>query len=752
MSRAETVPCSKVWSTRFDRELRRVIDAIRLGDLDDALAMAESVAGRAAPLGDDYARGRALTFMAEVAHLQGRLGAARSAGDDAERLLRGIGLWGGVSRVCRILADLARTEGNGSEAWRHLTDAVAAAEMMATSGPEADVRARALFECHVLAAGLLRDENRVDEGLERLRQADLLAVEMSDPMLLGDLSLVRGRFEWLIDPPRGLEMIRRAARIYTHNRLTLRTAVAREAEADCLLSIGDLAGARDAYAGALALSADSNAPERTERLAAVLAGLEERLAAARSARQGGVARGAASGPALAAALAHPTIASLVDPEARFSEFCAHLTSVIVRDLGVAAAAAVVHDLGGGAHQVIASEPAAAASERLASPSGAVSLPIDADLRLSLELQGATADAASVVEPLRRLAALRVSDQVAFDLGREPLVTRAEALRHGMVIASLEMQAVLNQVIKAAQADCTVLIMGESGTGKERVARAAHELSRRKSEPFIVTNCAAFPSELVESKLFGHRKGAFTGATSDSPGLFRAADRGSLFLDEIGELPLALQPKLLRALDVGEIEPLGATSPVKVGARVLAATNRDLELEASEGRFREDLFHRLAVVTIAIPPLRSRPADIIPLARHFVRQICEESGVGHVVEIHPSAEVLLREHDWPGNVRQLHNVLLRTLLLNDFRLIRAQDVRPWVARRGHPQRPELLAPKPTRLDDVVADAARRAIVDALAAAGGSRSEACRRLGITRGRFYRLAKEVGLDLSSTAKDES
>jgi transcriptional regulator with GAF, ATPase, and Fis domain len=204
----------------------------------------------------------------------------------------------------------------------------------------------------------------------------------------------------------------------------------------------------------------------------------------------------------------------------------------------------------------------------------------------------------------------------------------------------------------------VIITGESGTGKEVIARAIHDLSTRAGKPYIAFNCAAVPRDLFEGQLFGYRKGAFTGAANDQPGVLRATDGGTVLLDEIGELPLDVQPKLLRFLENGEILPLGERKPVKLDVRVIAATFRDLDQLVRERLFREDLFYRLQVVPLRVPPLRERPDDVIALARHFVRLL---TPAGHEPPVlAPDALAALNAHRWPGNVRELRNVIERSL--------------------------------------------------------------------------------------------
>ncbi len=230
---------------------------------------------------------------------------------------------------------------------------------------------------------------------------------------------------------------------------------------------------------------------------------------------------------------------------------------------------------------------------------------------------------------------------------------------GLVAASAPMRRLVADLGRLAGSRATVVITGESGTGKEVIAHALHTLSPRQALPLIAFNCAAVPHDLFEGQLFGYRKGAFTGAGADHPGVIRAADGGTLFLDEIGELPLGIQPKLLRFLENGEIFPLGAQRPVTVDVRVIAATNRDLASEVRRGRFREDLYYRLQVVPLLVPPLRDRRDDIPPLARHFARQLAAEDG-GRPPAFTPDALALLTAHPWPGNVRELRNVIARAM--------------------------------------------------------------------------------------------
>jgi transcriptional regulator with GAF, ATPase, and Fis domain len=232
---------------------------------------------------------------------------------------------------------------------------------------------------------------------------------------------------------------------------------------------------------------------------------------------------------------------------------------------------------------------------------------------------------------------------------------------GIVGNSAALCTLLQQVKTVAPTDTTVLIQGETGTGKERIARALHDLSSRKDGRFVKVNCAAIPTGLLESELMGHEKGAFTGAVAQRIGRFELAHDGTIFLDEIGELPLDLQPKLLRLLQEREFERLGSMRTVRSNARVIAATNRDLRSMAATRLFREDLYYRLSVFPMQVPPLRERVRDIPLLARHFVHEVAARIG-RHVTELSPAALVRLSRHPWPGNIRELQNVIERAVIL------------------------------------------------------------------------------------------
>jgi DNA-binding NtrC family response regulator len=286
-------------------------------------------------------------------------------------------------------------------------------------------------------------------------------------------------------------------------------------------------------------------------------------------------------------------------------------------------------------------------------------------------------------------------------------------------ASSSMQRLIETVAVVAPSEAPVLIRGESGAGKEVIAQLIHVWSRRREGPLLAANCAGLPESLMESELFGHAKGAFTGATQNRQGFFRAAAGGTLFLDEIGELPLHLQPKLLRAVESGEITPIGSDAPIKADARVIAATNRDLEHAISEGRFRADLYYRLNVVELLLPPLRDRAEDIPVLARKFASEFA-----GGPVRFSPQSLRCLMSHLWPGNVRELRNAIQRACLLSRGDVILPEHLPPTMgcSTDSNLQEP----PDQGRLSIVERDTIRAT----LAETGGNRTQAAKKLGISR----------------------
>jgi two-component system response regulator HydG len=329
------------------------------------------------------------------------------------------------------------------------------------------------------------------------------------------------------------------------------------------------------------------------------------------------------------------------------------------------------------------------------------------------------------------------------LGQEVKRLRVEAGKlprfDELVGKSLAMQKVYDLVERVAASDTTALISGESGTGKEVVARAMHRRSRREAGPFVAINCAAMPETLLESELFGHARGAFTDAKSAQPGLFARAHRGTIFLDEIGDMPLALQPKLLRVLQERTVRPVGGHDEIPIDVRVLAASNRDLETAIEEGRFREDLYYRINVIHIPLPPLRARAGDILPLAQHFLAVFAARAAK-KVIGIATAAAEKLVAYSWPGNVRELQNCLERAVALARFEEIVADDLPEKIRdyRRSHvlvtSDDPSELVP----LEEVE----RRYIARVMEAVGGNKTAAARILGIDRKRLYRMLDRLAV----------
>lgn len=312
---------------------------------------------------------------------------------------------------------------------------------------------------------------------------------------------------------------------------------------------------------------------------------------------------------------------------------------------------------------------------------------------------------------------------------------------GVVGRSPAMRKVLDLVAKIAQARTTVLLTGESGTGKERIASLIHARSDRSAAPFLVVNCGALPENLMESELFGHEKGAFTGASDRTLGMFREADGGTLFLDEMGELPLPLQVKLLRVLQEKKVRPVGGAREVPVDVRVLAATNRDIEAEVAAGRFRQDLYYRINVIRLELPSLRQRVEDISPLAESFLARFAVEHGKD-LRGFTPDAMRALLRYDFPGNVRELENVIERAVTLAGSTRIGLGDLPESVSGMLGAPGPALLELPESgcNLDEVLLEVERRFLVQALERAGGVRTQAAKILGITfRSLRYRLEKQ-------------
>ncbi len=320
-------------------------------------------------------------------------------------------------------------------------------------------------------------------------------------------------------------------------------------------------------------------------------------------------------------------------------------------------------------------------------------------------------------------------------------------------ASPKMREVADLVEKISSTKTTVLITGESGTGKERVARLIHTKSDRRDGPFRVINCGALPEALMESELFGHVKGAFTGAVTNAPGLIKEADGGTLLLDEVGELPASLQVKLLRVLQERKVRPVGGTAELPVDVRLLAATNVDVEAEVKSGRFRQDLYYRLNVIRIPLPPLRERPGDVSKLSERFLARFGAELGKA-VRGFTPEALRALDHYDFPGNVRELENMIERAVALSSGPTIGLGDLPETVSGVSGLPLTMLVKGLPAdgvNLDAVLGEVERRLILDALERTHGVRKSAAKLLGVTfRSLRYRLEK-LGLDVGESAEDE-
>jgi DNA-binding NtrC family response regulator len=319
----------------------------------------------------------------------------------------------------------------------------------------------------------------------------------------------------------------------------------------------------------------------------------------------------------------------------------------------------------------------------------------------------------------------------------------------LVAVSPAMRRVLDLVDVVAAADSGILIQGESGTGKEVIARAIHFRGARAARPFIAINCAALPEALLESELFGYAKGAFTGAATERKGLFEEADGGTLLLDEIGDMPMLLQGKLLRVLQEGEIRRVGSASVGRVDVRILASSNRDLRALIGEGKFREDLFYRLNVIPLIIPPLRERREDIVPLCRHFMTVYAEKLGRAPQT-LSPEAVEIITQHDWPGNVRELENVMVRAVTLTASPEISADEFRK-IYSLGSARAPALHASNGAPSADRTGDTAGRTmqsaekemILRALQAADGNQTRAAQALDMGRNTLWRKMKKYGID---------
>ena len=329
-------------------------------------------------------------------------------------------------------------------------------------------------------------------------------------------------------------------------------------------------------------------------------------------------------------------------------------------------------------------------------------------------------------------------------GETDLEKVADGSRYGMVGRSEPMRRIYQLIEMAAPTKCRVFIAGESGTGKELIAGAVHALSPRRDRPFIEINCAAIPAELIESEMFGHVKGAFTGAVGDRKGKFEAATTGTLFLDEIGDMSLITQAKLLRVLQEGIVTPVGSSEPRPVDVRIVSATSKNLPEEIARGTFREDLYHRINVLTVAVPPLRNRREDIPELAEHFLRLASVENDV-KPKRLSPRAVDLLIQMPWQGNVRELRNLMERLVVLVAKDVVGQQEVMDVLQMPGH--RAEETNPLPLR--QARARFERQYILYRLTANRGNLGNTARELGIERTNLYRKMKQLGIQAPSRSK---
>jgi len=334
------------------------------------------------------------------------------------------------------------------------------------------------------------------------------------------------------------------------------------------------------------------------------------------------------------------------------------------------------------------------------------------------------------------------------LETENLDLRTRVGKHTMVFEGDIMRSVMAQIERVAASETRICIYGETGTGKELVARTLHEKSPRSAGPFVTLNCAAVPAELIESELFGHEKGSFTGAAQRHTGKFEQANRGTLFLDEIGDMPQSMQAKLLRVLEEGEVERIGSDKPTSVDVRVVVATHRNLEQLVEAGGFRRDLYHRVVVFPVQLPPLRSRTEDLPALVQHFVRQVCAQNGWKPV----PFAEAAidaLKHYAWPGNIRELRNVVERLVLLADTE-VDAEAVRlalPAMHATGRVERNDAqITDEAGPLAQRVIAFERATVLSELERNGRNITQTAKALGLERSHLYKKCQQVGIDLQN------
>ena len=319
---------------------------------------------------------------------------------------------------------------------------------------------------------------------------------------------------------------------------------------------------------------------------------------------------------------------------------------------------------------------------------------------------------------------------------------------GIVYTGEKMRKLMAQVERVAASETRVCILGETGTGKELIARTIHEKSNRRDGPYVTLNCAAVPAELIESELFGHEKGSFTGAASRHIGKFEQANDGTLFLDEIGDMPLAMQAKLLRVLEQGEVERIGSDKPIKVSVRVVVATHRKLEEQAKQGGFRQDLFHRIFVFPITLPPLRERPEDIPALVEHFAAQIVKQNGWKEI-SFDPAAIQALQKHSWPGNIRELRNVVERLLLFAEDNRVTAATVQAAMPMQVTGEGGGLAVATTGTLADRVEQVERQMILEEIKRHNQNITNTAKALGLERSHLYKKCQQLGIDLRELRK---
>jgi DNA-binding NtrC family response regulator len=325
--------------------------------------------------------------------------------------------------------------------------------------------------------------------------------------------------------------------------------------------------------------------------------------------------------------------------------------------------------------------------------------------------------------------------------------RARSGKQEIIWQGAAMERVMAQLKRVAASETRVCILGETGTGKELAARTVHALSPRADGPFVTLNCAAVPAELIESELFGHEKGSFTGAAARHAGKFEQASGGTMFLDEIGDMPLTMQAKLLRVLEQGEVERVGGDRPIAVDVRVVVATHRDLEARVRDGQFRQDLFHRIYVFPLTLPPLRERRDDIPALIHHFAEQVSLQNG-WKPIPFSPEAVMALQTQQWPGNVRELRNMVERLMLLATGGTVDLETVQMVVAA---PAKADAGVAYPGSLSERVQAFERDTLLAALKEHRGNISQAAKALGLERSHLYKKAEQVGIDLRSLRREQ-